>query len=66
MHSLDTGLVQDTEMFTFSSVIKIKTCITMHNQQKYEKNIISLKLDFVRKLWTALPSSLIVRHVIAQ
>lgn len=42
MHSLDTGLVQDTEMFTFSSVIKIKTCI-MHNQQKYEKNIISLK-----------------------
>lgn len=43
MHSLDTGLVQDTEMFTFSSITKIKTYITMHNQQKYEKNIISLK-----------------------
>lgn len=43
MHSLDTGLVQDTEMFTFSSVIKIKTCITMHNQQKYEKKKFSLK-----------------------
>lgn len=37
MHSLDTELVQDTEMFTFCSVINIKTCITMHNQQKYEE-----------------------------
>lgn len=43
MHSLDTGLAQGIEMFTFSSVSKNKTMHNiMHNQQKCI-NIFSLK-----------------------